>query len=528
MTEYITIQTPEGPVKLPKGMTRQQMADALNSRPGQAAPAQPNADWRNAQPPEDMVTDPRTGQMTSRELMANDMQQRGVSNAESLVTGGAAGATFGGADEAFGGLMAAIPGEGSMSDRYAFGRERARAMQDASRAENPIAHGVSEVAGAVSVPSGVAMSGASLPAKVAKGAAAGGVGGGAFGFLGAEGGAENRKDAALESAKLGAALGGAAPVVGAGIAKGINRVRGDRAIKSAAKAAPTRAQLERRASEIFEDLKANNVPRAEFKDAMAMAVREATETGMDDMLTPGAARVARNLGDVADNPAPDMSMRELNTLRRQAAVPAGNFANRMEKSVGTQFINAIDDHVENVAPRLGEKGKEARAMWSTLRKMDKMDDIFERAEQYASGVQNGLMSEFRRILKSPKLQRGFTKAELEAMKRVTNPGLLQSLVRQVGKVGFALDGGGSNALGGALGAGAGGAFGGVPGAIAAPLIGTAARKGSERMTVGAANRVADIVRAPNTQLPALSNQSRGLIDEMLVRSGRASALSQNQ
>jgi hypothetical protein len=391
--------------------------------------------------------------------------------------------------------------------------------------ENPVAATASQVAPMFLLPSGAAMRGGTLLAKAAQGALAGGAGAGLFGFMEGEGGFKSRLESAENSAKVGGLLGAAAPVAGAAIARGVDRVRGNRAIKKAAQSAPTRAQTEAQASALFDSVKGQNIPRAPFRSAADDAINEAIDSGMDSMLTPGASRVASKIDDAAQQNAPEMSMRELNVLRRQAGVPAGNFANRTEKAIGTRFIKAVDDYVDRVAPQLGEQGREARAMWSKLRKMDQIDEIFDRADQYASGFQNGLMLEFRKILKNKKLQRGFTKAELEAMKRVTNPGLLQSLIRQVGRFGFSLDNG-SNALGGALGAGAGGALGGFPGAIVGPIIGTAARKWSERLTTSAAQRVGDVVRAGDVTLPQVSNQTRGILDEILLRSGIAAGSQQ--
>lgn len=252
---------------------------------------------------------------------------------------------------------------------------------------------------------------------------------------------------------------------------------------------------------------------------------DAVDGGMDAMLTPSASRVASNVRDVANDTTPTMSLQELNVLRRQAQVPAGNMANRTEKGVGTGMIKAIDDYVDSLAPQLGEEGKIARKMWATLRKVDDMDEIFKRAEVAASGFENGLKAEFRNILKSKKLRRGYSKAELGAMAKVVNPGLLQNIVRQVGRVGISLDNG-SNALGGALGAGLGGSLMGPAGAVITPLIGTASRKASEAITQRNAARVADVIRAPNVQLPALTNQTRGLLDDWVVRAGRGAGLTQ--
>lgn len=76
-----------------------------NSTPNENPGVSPEA-------PPDMIYNPQTGQYTSRELLANHMQQQGVSGAESLIIGGGQGVTLGGADEAIGAMTAMVPAVG--------------------------------------------------------------------------------------------------------------------------------------------------------------------------------------------------------------------------------------------------------------------------------------------------------------------------------------------------------------------------------------------------------------------------------
>jgi hypothetical protein len=297
-----------------------------------------------------------------------------------------------------------------------------------------------------------------------------------------------------------------------------------KAIKSAAATAPTREALEARATQLFEGIKGGAVPRAPFAAVSKGIAADAAEGGMDSILTPSAARVAGKIDDIATGAGDDIAMRDLNILRRQAQIPAQNFANKTEARIGSRMISAIDEFVDESSAALGAQGREARQMWTRLRKMDDIDEIFRKADLSASGMANGLRVEFRRILKNPKLRNGYTKAEQEAMRRVVSPGPLQTIINQAGKFGFALDRGGSSAVGGGMGIGLGSLFGGTVGAVAIPALGTAARRGSEMLTERAAKRVADVVRAPQANIPALTNQARGVLDELLLRGGRGAAI----
>ena len=106
------------------------------------------------------------------------------------------------------------------------------------------------------------------------------------------------------------------------------------------------------------------------------------------------------------------------------------------------------------------------------------------------------------------------------MNSVVNGGVLQGLLRQVGRLGFSLDGG-SNAVGGIFGA-VGGATINPVGGILVPAIGTAARRGSEALRTRAANKAAAIVRTSNpVQLPVTRDPTQGILGDILLRSVRA-------
>ena len=390
------------------------------------------------------------------------------------------------------------------------------------RSERPVASTVAEIGGALAVPGAAMARGKTAAQTAAKFAGAGALGGGVYGFNSGEGGLENRLDDAGRGAVVGGLLGAATPLAGDVLVRGAQSVKNSRAVRKMAKAAPSRDAFEQQAKNLFGSMKNAQLPRADFAKSVQGVAADAAEFGMDDMLTPQASRVVGNMQDVAANPNPSMTMNELNVLRRQAAIPAGDVANRPQAALGVRLIDAVDQFVDDAAPQLGEKGREARKMWSTLRKMDEMDEIFSRAEAAASGLENGLKNEFRKILKSKKLRRGYTKAELSAMAKVVNPGVLGGLIRQVGRLGVSLDNG-SNALGGALGAGIGGSLAGPVGAVITPLVGTGARKASEAMTTSAAKRVGDVIRTQGAAVPQITQGTRGLIDELLLRSGRAAA-----
>lgn len=401
--------------------------------------------------------------------------------------------------------------------------QRNRAQEAQLREENPYMSAAAEILGGFAVPAGAVSRAPGLLSRIMKGSLVAGAGGATYGYMEGET-LEERAAQARQGGIIGGLLGGLVPGAGYGIEKVVNRVRGNRAIRQAAQAAPTSQELAARAGSLFDEIDAQRVPAdglAPLADDIALQGRA---SGMDAMLTPNAQRVSDNIATLADDAGDALPMSELNILRRQAAVPAGNLANRTESAVGSQMIDAIDGYIDNVAPALGEKGAEARRMWGTLRRSELIDKAFERAGEAASGFENGLQIEFRKILRNDKLRRGFSDAEIRAIRSVVNGGVLHGLLRQVGRLGFSLDGG-SNAVGGTFGTALGGMIGSWPGALLMTGVASGARKSSEVLRTAKANRAADLVRTlDQPQLPTVSTTGRGLIDEMLTRAARSAAM----
>jgi len=358
------------------------------------------------------------------------------------------------------------------------------------------------------------MGGASLAGRVARGALAGGAAGGTYGFMEGEGSAGDRARGAMLPAGLGAAGGVAAPLIGAGIGKMVNNRANNRALRELAEGAPDQRAVRRQATELF-DSRQGQLSRPAFREAVEETAEEARGMGMRPRVTPTAQGAADDILSDASKATDNIGINELDSARNVAQMAAGNITNPREAAIGTKFVNAIDDFVDQAAERLGANGREARRLWGVMRKMGEIDEIFERASVNARGLENGLRVEFRKILRNPKQRKKWSKTELDAMRSVLNSeSVLGRIVRNVGNLGLNLSGG-SNAMGAAASAGLGGAVGDVPGAVGALAATTAARASDAARTQAAAQRVADIVRlggrvnVPDKFTPA----ARGLLDE---------------
>lgn len=449
---------------------------------------------------------------------AKDMQASAFepSRGGAAVAGFAQGSTFGLADEIHG-VMGAI----NPYDTYEAARDRSRGYVDAARRDHPgYAYG-GEIAGAVAVPVGAGAGGASLASRAGRGALVGGLQGAAYGFGSAEGGLQNRLAGAGYAGAGGAAIGAAVPVIGAGISRLAENRLAKRAINNATKGAPSMDDLRAAADRLYRQAENSApLPRADFATEAQAMLAKATSKGLDPDLTPGAAKLADRVADAAADQNPGIGFRELDILRKKAAVPAGNFSNRTEQAIGSGLADDLDNFVSSIDPQLGQTVSQARALWGQLRRSETVQSAIKAAENTASGFENGMRIEFRKILKDPRKLRGFSELERKAMQQVVKGSPLGNLLRQIGKMGYST-GQQSNGLG-AMVAGIGGtALGGPIGGIAAVGTGSVAKLAADRMARGAANRVQGVVQSGGLKaLPRLTAVQKTRLDKILLSASR--------
>ena len=135
----------------------------------------------------------------------------------------------------------------------------------------------------------------------------------------------------------------------------------------------------------------------------------------------------------------------------------------------------------------------ARDFWSRARKGEMLEGLVDRAGIRAgqfsgSGFENAIRTEFRGLALNPKRMRGFTQAEIAAIRRVAEGGPIANALRFVGK--FAPRG----VISTAITAGGGAAIGGPLGAILLTSGAEAARFAATKATRGAAQTAAEVAR----------------------------------
>ena len=135
---------------------------------------------------------------------------------------------------------------------------------------------------------------------------------------------------------------------------------------------------------------------------------------------------------------------------------------------------------------------EARGLWSRLRKSELIDTAIENAQTAQAGIEAGLRAEFKTLYRArrSKKMRGFSDAEMSAIKSVATGDVTTNTLRRIGSLSGGVDQSRNmlNLLGGV---GAGAYVGGPIGAVAVP----AAAYGAQRLAKARTGQSAALARA---------------------------------
>jgi hypothetical protein len=198
------------------------------------------------------------------------------------------------------------------------------------------------------------------------------------------------------------------------------------------------------------------------------------------------------------------TLTEIDNLRK-VAQNVSRSIDPSETRFGSIMIQEIDNFLDDLRPNqfdgggidaaeIGGKYKAARELWGRARRSELVTDAMDRAKDVASGFENGLRIEFRKIVNNRKKSRFFKPAELDAMRTVIAGTKSANIAKLIGRLGFS-EGNATNILGGSVGVAAGASFAGAPGAVAVPIIGQVSRKLAARLTAKNAIFADAIIRA---------------------------------
>lgn len=435
-------------------------------------------------------------------------------------------------DEASAAVESLMPGV-NYTDR----RDHYRQQEEILERENPGWALAADIGGGVVAPVGAIGAlgkGAGLLSRALASGAGTATMGGLYGFMEGEG-LEDRRDDALSSGGLAGALGLAFPFVGAGVQKLANARAGTKAIRAASQNAPTTEELKAAGRALYQEI-----------DAAGVSLRpDAVRRGMDNITAGlrgegvgfvGADRVlpaSRAVMDAAEEVAGGVAekntvpLQEMDILRRYIGSAAGsNLNNKADTRAATMALGQLDDFMARLGADDVDAGDietvqrlipKAREVWSKMSRSQTIDDAIESSENYLSGQASGIRNQFARIVKSDKLSKGFSDAELKIMRRVVNGSLPEQVIHLLS--------GGIGQIATIAGATAAGGIGGLPGVLAGGAAGVGAASGLRRLSEGLSRKQAETVRAiiANGGIKALpkAGPERARLIEQLLRQATA-------
>lgn len=434
-------------------------------------------------------------------------------------SGATQGLTLGFGDELQAGLLAVPEAIGASIQGQPFdvgqgfntALARAREADVAARETNPIANVAGNITGNMALGGTLARGGASFMsgAQPTIGSMAGrgaleGLTYGAITGLGTGETLEERLQQAATGGAVGGALGGVAGSVAGALAN-----------RGLAAATPEAEELFDQAGALYDAARASNVvfPQQAVKmTADDIAARVISE-GLDPDLHPRAAAALRRLQEAAGK---NMTAQDAMTLRRVIGAAAGDLNNPDQTRIAGIMRSAFDDFVSASIPETVA----ANALYQTASKTQLIENTIQRARDMsganfsASGFENALRQQFKNLLTSRSALRGFTDAEVAAIRKVAEGGPVENVLRWIGKAAP------TGVVSGGLAGGAGYALGGIPGAAAVLGAGTVGRMGATASTLNNANLARALI-ASGGQLPQLPNA--GVVNALMAGPAAAGA-----
>lgn len=319
---------------------------------------------------------------------------------------------------------------------------------------------------------------------------------------------------------IGAGLGTVFPLAGAAVNKLGQKAAQTAATTAAIKNAPAAADLKSAASALFQQVDQAGVtvePRA-FGQFVVDLAKKARADRINPKLDPKAYAAFEELGGLMGevlNGSP-LTLSELHNMRQIAQRAAVSSEGR-DAMFANRIVDALDDFITKPGatttpngPATGNMMLDAISTWARARRVGLVEEAISKAQNTASGFENGLRIELRKLLNNKRTANLFNAAERAEMEKVVRGTVGSNLMKLLGKFGFGT-GPAGNMLGGTIGFGAGSVFGGPIGGMVAAGIGTGARKASEKLTERAAERAAKVVATPNVPVLAPRALAPGIV-----------------
>lgn len=247
----------------------------------------------------------------------------------------------------------------------------------------------------------------------------------------------------------------------------------------------------------------------------------AAKNGLDPTLTPDSMAALKRIGELSDPKVGPVSFQTLD-LMRQIASDAQAATRPSDRRIAGLIVDKIDDFIAGMTEKDVVSGNpevaaktivKARDLWSTVRKLEEVERMVDRAQTSApgfsgSGFENALRSEFRALAKNDRKLRTWAPDEQRAIKTIARGGPIANTARNLGKLAP------TGVVSAVLSGGAGAAVGGPIGAVALPAGGFLARQ------------VATILTRRNVKALETLIRERGGSDAVAAKLSRSRAVLQ--
>lgn len=416
------------------------------------------------------------------------------------------GATAGFVDEAYSSTLGA--GARMLRDGVDYGeaykREQALAAAQ-KRKRGTAANLIGDVAGGLAAGGTLAKGGLTLTGRASSGlgkvAAASGEGaayGAAYGAGNAEEGQRLRE--AGKGAAIGAATGG--------LLEGAGNVL-SRALAPKAAATQTSTDLAQEGRALYDAATSAGVavkPSA-INNAAGNVTMKLKSFGFDKDLQPKTAIVAKKLLEARNNP---LSLTELENIRKMASTVSREAVDASDRRASSIIVDQIDNIIDDTANFSAGSSqaltalRQGREVWKRKMKTEALEDMVEKAQNQATGFENGLVIQFRQLANNKNRMRSFSKQEQKMIKNVVRRGSAHGVMRAIGMLSPGSTFGGLVTGGTAVGSGI------LPGAALA-ATGAAAKAGAGALTRGKVNAIQRAVSTGQSPMLALPNYLRPAI-----------------
>lgn len=205
------------------------------------------------------------------------------------------------------------------------------------------------------------------------------------------------------------------------------------------KAAPAVEKLEKAAKAKYDETKRSGArwTADEYDDLVSNITLKIHDKGADPVNTPGSVRVAKRM---FNNMGHEMTVRDLQTLRRQAQGVQKKTDNEHDAELGRIIKEEIDATIEDKVPAF----REANRLWYRAKSGKRIENLIEAGEMTGksimtgSGAEAGIRTQFRQVAKPTEegdfRLRKYTPEVQAAIKKTATGTRAQRAARYIGKL----------------------------------------------------------------------------------------------